>query len=421
MTKKRVEKPKREFSRHQLSHFQMQKRRQRFILGIGISIISVVLGIVGVGWYLGEHQPRQQTVIKVNETEFEMDYFVKMLQFYGEGYDANFMLGIVDDVVRGIEQNELIWQEAAKLGVTVSDSEVDDELGEREPAISRDYRDLVRTEMLMSRLIDGYFDEQVPLSTGQKHIMAMFLESERQVAEVSARLEDGEDFGQLAGEFSLEALSQSEGGDLGWRPRGILPLIMGTAVPEDYAFGAEVEVLSQPLYDEAIVKHLGYWLIEVLEIEEEPQEAHGRVILLPSEEEAESARVRLEDGEDFTALVAELSHHDYSKEKEGDLGWLTPEEMSPVAEEFVFGAEMELGIVSEPLRDDSTITRGGYWLVKIAEEDDDLEIPAEYRELLKSEIINEWLASLWENPENEIEDYLDGDQKTWAAERAARG
>ena len=419
MTKKRIEKPKREFTRHQLSHWQRQKRRQHFILGIGISIIAVVLGIVGVGWYLGEHQPRQQTVIRVNDTEFEMDYFVKMLQYYGEGYTADFMLGIADNIVRGIEQNELIRQEAAKLGVTVSDSEVDDERREREPSISRDYRDLVRTEMLMSRLIDGYFDEQIPLSAEQKHIMAMFLESESQVAEASARLEDGEDFGKLAEELSLEPLSQSEGGDLDWRPRGILPLMIGTAVPEEYAFGAEVAVLSQPLYDEAIVKRLGYWLIKVLEIEEDPQEAHVQVILLPSEEEAQSARARLEAGEDFTALVAELSRHDFSKEKEGDLDWLLPEEMSPAAEEFVFGDEMELGIVSEPIRDDTAITRGGYWLVKVAEEDDNLEIPAEDRELLKSNLVDEWLASLWDDPENEIEDYLDDEQKTWAAERAA--
>ncbi len=421
MTKKQVEKPRREPTRRQLSQWQRQKKRQRIIFGVGAFILAAVLGIVGSGWYITQYRPLQQTVIKVNDTEFNMNYYVKMLKHHGEGYPANFMRNLADEVVRGIEQNELIKQETVKLDITVSDGEVDDELKSHDPPFNDAHRDVVRTALLINKLRDEYFEQQVPLSAEQRYIMAMFLESNSQVAEVRARLENGEDFAELAEELSLENFSKSESGDLGWRPRDILPGMMGTSIPEEYAFSAEVGVLSQPLYDEALFKRLGYWLIEVLEMEEEePKEAHLQVILLGSEEEALSARARLEAGEDFAALVEELSQHDYSKKDGGDLGWLLPEEMSPDIEEFVFGAETKLKTVSEPIRDETAVTKGGYWLVKVLEKDDNREISDDDRGWLKDKALSEWITSLWDDPENEIEDYLDNEKKAWAIEKAVK-
>jgi len=418
LTKKRTEKPKREVSRHQLSQWQRQKRRQRLIAGIGIFIIAAVLGILGVGWYSGEYQPRQQVVIRVNDTEFKMDYYLKMLQYSSEGYPDSFISTIADQVVTGIQQNELIRQEAMKLGITVSDSEVDDELKERDPPLDKDFRDLVRTEMLLSRLRDGYFEQQVPLFAEQKHIMAMFLESMSQAAEVRARLENGEDFGELAAELSLDDFSRSESGDLGWYPEGILSGKIGTTLVEEYAFSAEAGVLGRPIYDEAKLKYLGYWLVKVLEREtEEPEEVHLQVMLFGSEEAAQSARDRLEAGEDFAALAEEVSQHDYSKADGGDIGWVLADEVGPAVAEFVFDAETELEAVSEPIRDETAVTRGGYWLVQVVEEDDNRKISDEDRDLLINQALDEWLTALWDDPENEIESYLDGEQKAWAIEK----
>ena len=418
MTKKKIEKPKREFTRRQRSQWQQQKRRQRIVFGVGISIIVTVLGILGAGWYINQYQPLQQTVIRVNDTEFNMNYYVKMLKYYGEGYSINTMYNLADEMVRVIEEMELVKQGAVKLGVTVSDSEVDDELKESAPPLSKDYRDLIRAEMLISKLRDGYFEQQVPLSAEQRHIMAMFLESESQAAEVRARLEGGEDFGELAEELSLESFSQGESGDLGWRPRDILPGMIGTSIPEEYAFSAEVGVLSQPIYDEEKFKRLGYWLIEVLETEEESDEVHLQVILLGSEEEAQRARDRLEAGEDFAALAEELSQHDYSKENEGDLGWLPPGIMTPAFDEFAFDSEVKLETVSEPVRDEVAVTKGGYWLVEVLDKDDDREISDDDRAWLKARAIDEWVISLWDDPENDIESYLDNEKKVWAIEKA---
>ena len=418
MAKKgKIEKPKREYTRRQLSRWQQQKRRQRLILGVGVFIIVAVLVTVGVGWYTSHYQPLHQTVIRVNETEFNMDYYVKMLKLYREAQSGYQMVGLADQVVKVIERNELVRQGAMKLGFSVSDEEVDKERKASDPPISKDYRDVVRTEMLINKLRDEYFEQTVPVATEQSHLMAMLLESETQANEVRARLEAGEDFGELAGELSLDSFSRGKSGDLGWHPREIWTELPISSIPGEHAFSAEIGVLSQPIYDETVIKEVGYWLVEVLEREEEPQEAHVRAILLGSEQEAWEVRDRLEAGEDFATLAGELSQDYASKEDGGDLGWLAPETMSPAFDEFVFNSEV--GTLSEPIRDDTAMTTGGYWLFKVLGREDSRQVSDEDRDLLKALALNEWVSSLWEDPENEIDDsYLDAEKKAWAMEKA---
>ncbi len=419
MAKKTKEKPRREVTKRHLARWQKQRRRQHILFGVGIFIIAAVLIIVGAGWYTSQYRPLHQTVIKVNNISFNMDYYVKALKFYGEGQPTYYMYSLADDVVAIIEQNELIRQGAEGLGITVSNKEVDKELKSLNPPLSKDYRDFVRAAMLIDKLQDEYFDEQVPVYAEQRHIMAMLLESESQATEVKLRLEGDEGFAELAGELSLESLSRGENGDLGWRPESILPMLLGTSVIDEYAFISELEVLSQPIYDEELIKGVGYWIIQVLDREEEPEEADVQVILLGSEEEAQEVRTRLEAGEDFATLAQELSQH-VSKDNGGEVTGVTPDMMSLALSEFIFDPELELETVSEPIRDDTVVTKGGYWLVKVMDKDDNRQIEDSDRELLKAEAFTEWLEALRDDPENKIENYLDGEKKAWAVDRAMR-
>ena len=429
MAKKKVKKPHREATKRQLSQWQRQKRRQRIILGFGIFIIVAVLGIVGAGvytkWYIAEYKPLRQTVITVNDTEFNMDYYIKMLKVYGEGQPSYYMYYLADEVVRYIEQNELIRQGAMELGISVSDAEVNEKLKSLDLPLKQSYKDIFRAELLVSKLLDEYFEQEVPVSAEQRHVMAMLMESESQAIEVRARLEDGESFADIAGELSVEGVSKNKEGDLGWHPKDILTVLLGTSIPEEYTFESEVGVLSQPLYDETITKEVGYWLIKVLEREEESGEAHVQAILLGSQEEAQDVRASLEASEDFDKdfadLAKELSQHDASKEDGGDLDWLAPGTMSSAFDEFAFNAEIELGTLSEPIRDDTVITKGGYWLLEVVDEDEDRQIEDDDRDLLKGKLLNEWVSGLWDDPENKVESYLDDEKKWWAVERAIGG
>ena len=416
MTKKKVGKPQRELTKRQLSRWQQQEKRQRIVFGAGIFIIVLVLGIIGAGWYVDQYRPLHQTVIKVNDVEFDMDYYVKMLSYYGKGQSFNYMQYLADEVVGIIQETELVRQEALKLGISVSSDEVVKKLKSYNPPLSKDYRDVIGAQMLLDKLSDEYFDKQVPVFAEQRHIMGTLLESESQAAEVRARLEGGADFAQLAGELSLESSSKSNGGDLGWRPKGILTRLLNTAVPDKYAFSNEVG-LSQPVYDEAVNKTVGYWLIKLLTRDEVAKQAFVRVILLGSEKEAQEVRAQLEAGEDFATLAKELSQHDTSKEKGGDLDVTSPDMMSSAFSKFVFDPKVELETLSQPIRDDKVTTKGGYWLLKVVDKDDNRKIKDEDRELLKTEALNKWIEALLARPENKVESYLDNEKKEWAIRR----
>ena len=413
MAKKKVEKPKREFTKHQRSHWQQQRQRQRRFLFIGIGILAAIGGILGSGWYTNEYQPLRETVIRVNNTEFSMQYYIDMIEL-------DYMYGVGGDVVTFIEQNELVRHGAEDLGITASDSEVDEELNSYDPPLGKEYRDVARSNVLIEKLLSEHFEQEVPLSAEQRHVMAMFLESENQAAEARARLENGEDFGELAGELSLEALSKASGGDFGWHPRGILTEVMATSVPEDYAFSAEVGILSEPVYDEAQPKEVSYWLVKVLERdgEEEEEEAHVQAMLLGSEQEAEEVIAQLEGGADFGELAEELSLDEDTREEGGDLGWLKRIDVASHLEDFAFNSE--LGELSEPIREDRFQTQGGYWLIKVLDKDDNREIAELDRDLLKAKAMDEWVTSLWDDPENEVEDYLDGEKRLWATVKASQ-
>ena len=417
MVKKKVEKPKREVTKRQLSHWEQQKKRRRLFLILGISVIAAVSVVTGRGFYITYYQPMHETVIRVNDTEFNMGYYIKMLELSGRG-QPDYLPYLADQVVTAIEQDELIRQGAEDLGIVASNSEVDEMLKEFDPPLSKDYRDLIRAEILKGKLRDVYFDQGVPMFAEQRHMMAMFLESESQAAEVRTRLENGEDFGELAGELSLESLSQTGNGDLGWHPYGILSEMMGLSIPEYYAFTSEVGVLSEPLYDEARTKSVGYWLVKVLDIDEEDEEVQVQVMLLGSEQEVQEVITKLEGGEDFATLAEELSQHDASKEKGGDLGWLASDEINPVYQDFVLNAELEA--LSEPIKDEAVVTKGGYWLVKVLDKEDNRQIEDSDRDFFKQKALDEWVSWLWDNPENEVESYLDDEKKAWAIAEAMK-
>jgi parvulin-like peptidyl-prolyl isomerase len=420
LSKKKVEKPRREFTRHQLTRWQQQKRRQRIIFGSAMAVIVAVLAIVGVGiyqgWYVPQYQPLHETVIEVNGTEFDMAYYIDTLEYYldVQGFPSDQLGFIAGRVVEVIQENELVRQAAMELGITVSDDEVNEQLASEGLPMNAAYQDMVRRGMLEERLLAEYFDPQVPQYAPQRHVMAMFLESESQANEVIARLEAGEDFGTLASELSLEGTSQAQAGDLGWLPAGILTLRTGSFILDEAIFSLDVGVLSQPIYESTRLKGVGYWLVEVTERDMETGRAWVMMMLLSSEEEAYEVIARLEAGEDFAALVEEFSQHDASRPTGGVLEIASEGQISSTFYQTIFAPDFEVGVLSGPIRDEEVVTSGGYWVVEVLEEDDNRPISEDDRELVKTSALGDWVDALWDDPDNNVQSYLDEEKIYWA-------
>ena len=84
--------------------------------------------------------------------------------------------------------------------------------------------------------------------------------NEQEANEIYARLKEGEDWGAMAADFSIDTSNKFSGGDLGWFGSGMM-------VPEfeQAAFELEVGETSQPIQTD-----FGWHIIRILGHEERP-------------------------------------------------------------------------------------------------------------------------------------------------------
>jgi parvulin-like peptidyl-prolyl isomerase len=417
LAKKRVDKPQRELTKRQHTKWQEEKRRSRIILGAATLAIVAVLVVIGTGfyngWYKTEYKPLHETVLEVNGTKFNMDRYIKRLQFYGANMSTSaYTSAWADTITQNIERYTLMVQEAEKMGYTASDDDVKLYLTQSNTLKKEywdEYWDVARADVVSNYLMGDFFDKQVPTTAAQKQVLAMFLDSAAQVSDVKARLAAGEDFGTVAAELSMEGNTREKKGDLGWVPQGVLTQELDSTAVDDFIFNARIGDISEAIPDTNVQKNSGYWIIKVLEKNNEGA-PHVHPILVGTREEAEAVKARIAAGEDFDTVQSEVTQDQDNR----CLYWLEEGKMSDAFDQYVFDPNTQLEAVSDPIRDDSVITAGGYWLVKVVGEESNKEIDDNNRGIMKSAALSKWLDGLIADPDNKIVSYLDDEKKNWA-------
>jgi parvulin-like peptidyl-prolyl isomerase len=402
--------PKRAPTKHQLSKWQRQTKIRRVVIIAAIVFLAGILSWVGYGYYKDRIKPFREVVIMVNDTSFTMDYFVKMLDAYTAGmnstdiyYYGDYIAGMVaDDIIKA----ELSGQGAKNLGIEVTTEEIDAKLAEYELPNDRVYRDIIRAELSQEKL-EEHFSSRLNATMEQTHVQVMLVESEEVADEVITKIETGSNFTALVEEFSC---SSSIEGDLGWLPEELMP----NTLIADAAFNLTPGEISQPSYDETATKKIGYWLIEVTGSQNET--INAQVMLLPSEARAQQIRGELAAGGNFSALAGNYSQHE-SKTEGGKLEGLEPGDMGSTAFDQV-AFNMTLNQVSEPVKDKSVQTTGGYWIVKVVDKGDH-ELEETVKEELRDKHLNDWFEELQED--STIENRLDTDKISWALDRVLQG
>lgn len=363
--------------------------------------------------------------MRVGDVTFNMSYFATMLKRLSKE-TTDTPEQIANSLPDAIINQELVRQEGIRLGLMPSPEEVEAEIRSRvlklhpeaegdEEQVKQGYKALLkdsgvsdsqyRTEvavfLIKPRLMD-YLWNQSGLSHVQPHVhlRAIVLDTPEKVAQVEARLGVGEDFVALAQEMSLDEASKGQGGDMGWIPKGGRPL----------------RALAQ---------------------------VHLRLLLLDSEEAAKAAQARLAGGEDFVALVRELSKDETTKAKDGDLGWLLRDYLRP---ELSATADLEPGQTSQPIS-----TTGGYALFQMVGKapggqifdeialqmepgqvspplfgvdghfyflqvlgQEDREVAPEYVPVLQEQLLAEWLSEQRQPEVNLVQNFLDEKKISWA-------
>jgi peptidyl-prolyl cis-trans isomerase SurA len=317
------------------------------------------------------------------------------------------------DILRKQVLDRLILQRlqlqlAEQTGIRADDNEVNEALGsiaqqnsvslvqlrellEKDGYDFSEFRENVRQELVLRRLrqrqtaksvnvtereIDEFLSNQSQQGniSEQYHLLHILIavpdeavpdviEERRKKAEsVLQQLRQGADFRETAMAVS-DSAQALEGGDLGWRESGELPVLFAQA-----ARAMKAGEIQGPLRNPG-----GFHILKLEDKRSARQlvvtQTRARHILLKvsevlSDEDAklrlETLRERLLGGDDFGEVAAANSHDPVSASEGGDLGWIDPGSLAPEFEEEM--DKLPPNGLSEPFR-----TNYGWHLLQVLE------------------------------------------------------
>lgn len=235
-------------------------------------------------------------------------------------------------------------QSFAQSRISVSESEVAAALAQQANAGGGAQ---YRLAHILVALPEGATAEQI--ATGQSKIDG-----------IKAVIERGEmDFQAAAVRYS-DSPNALEGGDLGWRPESEIPP----------AFAQTVKSMQPGQIIGPIRGGSGFQLIRLVETRTSPAASqvtqyHVRHILVNGDDAAAEAklntlRARVAGGADFATLAKEESQDTNSRDKGGDLGWLTIDAFGPELGPRI--AALQDGEMTPPIK-----TPAGWHVIQVVE------------------------------------------------------
>ncbi|MFW6125995.1 MAG: peptidylprolyl isomerase [Chloroflexota bacterium] len=253
-------------TRRRLARWQEERRRRRITLIVGAAVIVTILAIIGYGVYDTVIAPGRERVATVGQQHLTVGDYETALRLLSAQQPS------AKDVLEGLVNFELIRQGADELGIEATQDEIMEELrnaltGEGEELTDEEllqrysqtldylgvsdeeFREGLATQVL-GKKIEEYLRGEVP-EVGEViphvHLKVIPLTTAEQAQNVTARLEEGEDFASLAAQFG--------GGDTGWVPEGAMSLEI-----EEFAFNAQSGNVTQ-----YFASSEGYSVVRVVE------------------------------------------------------------------------------------------------------------------------------------------------------------
>jgi parvulin-like peptidyl-prolyl isomerase len=386
-------------TRKQIARSKKAQREQRVII-IGLTVVSVVIaGVLGLGLYQEYVAKPTSPVAVVNGVSIRTDTYQEMVhyrRFLTLNYIANLQaqkaqldpadessqflaqylqqsidearsqmtildMQVLDDLI----DEELIRQEAAKNGLSVTEQEVDDAI-QREVARGAGFVTAPDATATAAAAVEATttaaFFTPTPLPTATPTLTV------------------------------TEAVS----------PTTPTPTVPPTPLPTTHVmakgeflerYKAMLDTLrreagfSEADYRRTIETNLLYGKLRDLFASRVPtseEQVHARHILVETEEEAQTVLARLEAGEDFVSLAKELSTDESTREDGGDLGWFPRGMMVPEFEEAAFA--LQPGETSDIVQ-----TSFGYHIILVEERDPDRELESYFLEQRKASALSDWL------------------------------
>jgi len=386
-------------TRKQIARSRKARREQRMII-IGLTVVSVVIAVVlGLGLYQEYVAKPASPVAVVNGVPIRTDTYQEMVRyrrFLMGNYVANLQaqkaqldptnessqflaqylqqsideaqsqlmtldMQVLDDLI----DEELVSQEAAKNGLSVTQQEVSDAV-QREVARGAGFVTAPDATATAAAAVEA------------TATAAFFTPTPSPTATPTLTV--------------TEAVS----------PTTPTPTVPSTPLPTPHVitegeFQERYKTMLEALRKEAGLSEADYRrIIEARLLYNKLQElfasrvptseeqVHARHILVETEQEAQTVLTRLEAGEDFVSLAKELSADESTREDGGDLGWFPRGVMVPEFEETAFA--LQPGETSDIVQ-----TSFGYHIIMVEEYDPERELEPYILEQRRASALSEWL------------------------------
>lgn len=346
-------------------------------------------------------------VITLNELNDRTDFISRQLSKQGVPLPSRNIL--MHQVLERMILDSIEMQYAQDEGITVDDAQLDMAIErvaqqnkltlsafraevEKDGVIWNHFREDIRSEIVLARLREREVDSRVSVTDNEvdaqlqqekaqgnsaqdefdlAHILvavpdgateSVIEDRHKKIQAALDQLNRGADFAQVAAMFS-EAPDALKGGNLGWRSAARLPSLFADAVsrlkPGEYS-----DVLRSPngFHIIKLLKKRGageagtstqYHVRQIL-VKISPDEGPGE-----AQNKIDAISARLKAGEDF-AKVATVSSEDESRNRGGDLGWISEGATLPQFESVV--KSLKPGEISAPFQ-----TPLGWHIVQLVE------------------------------------------------------
>ena len=424
MTRKKIEKLQKEYSKPQYTKWEKQKRTQFWTLIIGVVVIIVVIALVGTGFYLNSYRPAHETMLEVNGTKFTTSDYAKLLHALSIE-NPKYINTYSSYVIPYLEQTEEMKQAAEKLGVTATDAEVKDYMTQQKKTSG--YEPIARAQVILQKLQKDYFAKQVDQTAEQRDVAAMLLESPSQAKAVKSELTDS-NFSDLAVANSVDSYTKDKNGEIGEHPRAIFTqLFSGSSTVGDIAFSLGNGDVSSPVTDNSVQKNTGYWLIMPIEKgtgSANEGKVNFRAMLLGSEEEALQIKSIIDGISDPAAKADKFREIATAKSEarnatNGLLGMTAKGTMGDAFDAVAFN--LNIGELSNPVKDTTQTTTGGYWLVKVNNVETDKALSSDDTDSLSQAKLSDWFTQVQADFKDKVKDLSNDKNVAWAIAKAKEG
>ena len=221
-----------------------------------------VVGYAVLSDYLADRNRPNATAVRVDDVKYDLRYFtnrVKALVQSSGGAGAVSAQTAIPQMADQIVEEYIMRRFGSEKDAAATEDEINTEIATRMGLSGKDdpnfqtrfqeelartginetlYRDMAAATVIRKKVLDK-FTAEVSASDESIRFRQILVRDQAAADDLREQIEAGGDFAALAQESSLDPVTKSNGGEVGWVPRGVLDEKI-----EEQLFGQEVNIIT---------------------------------------------------------------------------------------------------------------------------------------------------------------------------------